>query len=216
MTRRGLRAERTTMRVIGITGGSGSGKSLLSRIFAEKGIVSLDTDAVYHYITDHAGACVEELTAAFGDKILNTDRSLNRRVLADIVFHNDAGRDGRVRLLGEITHKYVRRECTAWLRNQEKSHAAFAVLDVPLLFESGFDALCDITIAVLASRETRLARIVSRDGIPRERAEARISAQPDEAFYRARADYVLRNDGDMAAFRREAAALFCTLGIDAG
>jgi len=83
------------------------------------------------------------------------------------------------------------------------SDSKLIVLDVPLLFESGIDQLCDLTLAVLADREGSLARIMKRDGIDRPRAEARLNSQPHDDFYRARADLLLHNTGTLAQFEEK-------------
>jgi dephospho-CoA kinase len=196
------------VRVIGLTGPSGSGKGLFSSILAEKGIVSLDTDAVYHYITDHPGPCLSELVSAFGPTVVGENGGLSRKRLSEIVFAPDEHRSERLRLLNTITHKYVIRECEEWLSVQEKSGAAFAIIDAPLLFEAGLGERADVTVAVLAPRDVRIERISGRDGLSREEAERRTAAQKDDSYYRERADFILVNDGKASDFRLKVAD-FC-------
>ncbi len=191
------------MRVIGLTGASGSGKGLFSMILAEKGVVSLDTDLVYHYITDHPGPCLSELVLAFGSGIVGENGGLSRKNLAEIVFVPDERREERLHLLNSITHKYVIRECEEWLSVQEKSGAAFAVIDAPLLFESGLDVRADVTVAVIAPRDVRIERICKRDTLSVLEAVRRINAQKDDAYYRERADFILVNDGSESDFREK-------------
>ncbi len=189
------------MKVIGLTGPSGSGKGLFSRFLLESGIVSLDADTVYHYITDHGGPCLSELVFAFGKDIVGENGGLCRKKLAGIVFFPDEERSSRIRLLNEITHKYVIRECEEWLSVQERSGAEYAVIDAPLLFESGLDRRCDVTVAVLASKEVRIERICRRDGLLSSEAERRIDAQPDDGYYKQHADFILLNNGSESDFR---------------
>jgi dephospho-CoA kinase len=85
------------------------------------------------------------------------------------------------------------------------------VLDVPLLFESGMDKLCDITVAFIASKEIRLARIINRDGITKKAAEARIAAQPSNEYYKERADYVIENNGEEKELEKPLSDLFSSL-----
>lgn len=202
------------MLVIGLTGGSGCGKNAVARLLSEKGIGTLDTDALYHEMTAVDCECVRELAATFGETVLNLDGSLCRSRLAEIVFVPDDARDARIKLLGEVTHKYIREATVSWLDAQSKSGAMAAVIDAPVLFESGFDALCDTTVAVLASRETRLSRIQKRDGISAERAALRVDAQPSDSFYIHRADCVLRNDGDLASLANEVERWLLTLNLN--
>lgn len=195
------------MFVLGLTGGSGSGKSLLARLLAERGAAVLDADAVYHGITDHPSRCVEELAAAFGSSVLTPEGALDRAKLAPAVFCGGELQRSRLLRLNEITHRYVRAEFERLMHEHREMGCEFLVLDVPLLFEAGMDVLCDATLAVLASREVRIARITERDGIDRIRAEARIDAQPTDGFYTARASVTVRNDGDKAALEAEAERL---------
>lgn len=199
------------MLVIGLTGGSGCGKNAVARLLLEKGIETLDTDLLYHEMTSVSCECVRELAAAFGTEVLNGDGSLCRSRLAEIVFAPDDGRDARMKLLGDVTHKYIRKETESWLSAQKENGAVAAVIDAPVLFESGFDALCDTTVAMLASRDTRLSRIQKRDGISREKAALRIDAQPSDLFYIHRADCVFHNDGDLATLAKEVERFLSTL-----
>lgn len=192
------------MRVIGITGGSGSGKSRFAAFFAEKGIPTQDADVVYHEIVARRGDCLRELVAEYGSDILADDGSLSRKALAAIVFAPGDMRDFRVRRLSEITHKYVISEIDAFIRREAEKGTAIVLLDVPLLFQSGLSLRCDLTVAVLADRETRIRRIIARDGIDREAAKRRIDAQPSDDYYRLRADRIVYNDGDTATLSREA------------
>jgi len=191
------------MLVIGLTGGSGCGKNEVAKILFERGIATIDTDSVYHGLVSSDSECTRELARAFGDDILNADGSLLRSRLAEIVFFDDSERSSRMKLLGDITHRYIKVETEAFLQKEAEKAARFAVIDAPVLFESGFSDLCDTTLAVLASRKTRLMRIMARDGISEARAEARLDAQPNDDFYMSRADFVIHNDGDLAALAKE-------------
>ena len=199
------------MRVIGITGGSGSGKSRFAAFFAERGVPTLDADAVYHTIVAQRGACLDELVTEYGTGILAVDGSLSRPALAAIVFASDGMRHARVRRLSEITHKYVIREIDAFIGREAKKGTAVVLLDVPLLFQSGLSTRCDLTVAVLADRETRVRRIVERDGLDDEAAKRRIDAQPSDDYYRLRADRIVYNDGHAATLSLEADGIlsFC-------
>ncbi len=183
------------MKIIGLTGGSGCGKGVFAAILARRGIPSLDTDKVYHSLTDHDTPCVRELRQAFGDEIIAADGALSRKRLAEIVFFRDEKRAERQALLNRITHKYVKAECLQWLEKELLAGRRAVVLDVPLLFEAGLDEICDMTVAILAMRETRILRIMKRDGLSREAAEARIDAQPEDGYYITRADHCYYNDG---------------------
>ncbi len=190
------------MVVLGLTGPSGAGKGVVGDAFRAAGIPVLDTDAVYHEWICRPSPCTRELAKAFGDGILNEDGSVNRRRLASIVFCGTSEEEDRKKKLNAITHRYVLESCEVWLGDCEEHGARAAVIDAPLLIEAGLHTRCDRVLAVLAASETRLARIMVRDGIPYEAARARILAQPTDAFYREHAHFVFENDGAESEARR--------------
>ncbi len=184
------------MLTIGLTGPSGAGKGVVSAILAEYGIPSIDTDAVYHELLAPPSACLDELVVRFGASILNEDNTLNRKALAALVFA--PGREAELADLNRITHRHILTETRRRLASFEAAGRRAAVVDAPQLFESGFDAECDRILVVLAPYETRLSRILRRDGITKEQAIARLQAAHPDEFFRQRADAVLCNDGDVA------------------
>ncbi len=199
------------MLTIGLTGGSGSGKGEVAALFSEAGVPTLDTDAVYHGLVDHDTPCLRELCEAFGEDILKPDGGLSRQKLASIVFAPVEGQKDKAKLLGKITHKYVKDACFLWLQEQRKAGTAWVLLDVPLLFESGMNAICDVTVAVIADKAIREARICTRDDLTREAARERLAAQPDNEFYTARADFVIYNNGTLSALRKQTEELIQTI-----
>ncbi len=180
------------MTVIGLTGPTGAGKSVVADIFRENGALIIDTDRIAREIVEPQSTCLAALKSAFGKDILNPDGSLDRAALAKKAFASKESQQ----LLNSITHPAIIARSRDIL---SLSDAAVAVIDAPLLFESGMDTLCDVTVAVLAPKETRLSRIMKRDGIAEERALERINIQPDDEFYRSRATHTLINDGDTKA-----------------
>ena len=192
---------------IGLTGGSGSGKSTAACMFASCGAKIVDADAVYHSLVSAPSACVSELVLVFGEDILSPDGGLDRKKLAKLVFGSTPEAKASLRRLNEITHRYVRLECERLIDSYEQSGEETVVLDVPLLFESGFDRICDVTVAVLAPRPVRLARIMARDGIDEASAAARLASQPNDDFYRERAKFLLINDGGIEELRLQVLAV---------
>ena len=178
-------------RIIGVTGRSGCGKSLLSARLEQMGAQVLDADKIYAELLQTENPMTGMLNHRFPG--VWKDGVLDRKKLADIVFSDEQARLD----LNFITHSQVKAEMHY---RTVHSDSKLIVLDVPLLFESGIDRLCDVTLAVLADREGSLLRIMKRDGIDRPRAEARLNSQPDDAFYRARADLLLHNQGSLAEF----------------
>ena len=178
-------------RVMGVTGRSGSGKSLLSQQLEQIGAQVLDADKVYAQLLKTDNPMTRMLDHHFPG--VWKDGVLDRKKLADRVFSDPKA----LETLNFITHSQVKAQMHYTVAH---SDSKLIVLDVPLLFESGIDQLCDLTLAVLADREGSLARIMKRDGIDRNRAEARLNSQPDDGFYRERADLLLENKGDLAEF----------------
>ena len=183
------------MKIIGLTGQSGSGKGTLAALFFEAGIPVVDADAVYHELLIPPSPCLDELRAEFTDDILNPDGTLNRPALAALVFdHSDAAK-ARLRRLNEITHRYVTERTIALLDGYAVQGYKAAVIDAPLLIEAGLHQRCDRVIAVLADRDVRINRLMARDGLDREHVLARLDAQPDVSFYIAHADILVYNNG---------------------
>ena len=181
------------MALIGLCGGSGSGKGAVSRLLLSRGIPVVDADAVYHGLTSHMSECLVELVEAFGSDIVR-DGALDRAVLRGIVFSDSTKRT----LLNKISHKHVLSEIRREVQRYFADGAAHVVIDAPLLIESGLDKDCDVVVAVIADRNTRVERIVQRDGISRADAERRINSQIPDDHLRERADYIVFNDGSLA------------------
>lgn len=182
------------MKVVGLCGGSGSGKSEVCSILSSVGIPIIDADAIYHYITSAPGPCIDALRNAFGSGVINNG-SLDRKALAALVFGTpDSGK--LLVKLNSITHPFVLSEIENKIIELEEKKYAAVVVDIPLLFESGFDKRCDCTVAVLADTEKRISRIVNRDGISREVAFKRISSQIDNDELTRRTDFQIINNSD--------------------
>lgn len=189
-----------TVKVIGITGGTGAGKTTLLRALERRGALVLDCDALYHEMlrTDAALRC--DITTAFGD-VFTPDGGLDRERLGRIVF-GDAEALAR---LDTIIFSHLPRESA---RRMEESGAKLIALDAIKLMESGLAALCDLTVAVTAPEDVRVARIMARDGIGEDYARARVAAQRSEAWYRAQCDSVFENDYPTAEAAEQAAAAY--------
>ena len=185
--------------LIGLTGPTGSGKSEVSRVLAGPVI---DADELARRVVEPGFPCLQELVREFSEDILNEDGTLNRRQLARRAFATPED----TKLLNSITHPYIIDLTKRILMQLEQIREPVAVLDAPLLFESGMDGICDVTVAVVAPRERRLKRIMERDQLTEKQAEARMAAQQEEDFYASRASQVIRNDGDLEELRRQANA----------
>lgn len=195
------------MLIIGITGGSGCGKSAFARYLATSPAAILDADRIYHELTEAPSPCTEALAAEFGDEVLNADGSLCRKALAPLVFGNTPAHTERLERLNEITHRFVRAVFEERIEELRASGCSAVVLDVPLLFEAGMEYLCDHVVAVIADVSARLTRIMERDGLDEAGAHHRLAAQPPDTFYTDRADFVIYNDGNLDNLRAEAEGL---------
>ena len=184
------------MKVIGLCGGSGSGKSAVSRLFAKFNIPSIDTDQVYREITSQDSECMRALVSAFGASVKNSDGSLNREKMRELVFFGSDGTENRMKL-NKITHTFVLAETERRIEKYALEGKAAAIADVPLMFESGFDKKCDVLVAVIADDDIRISRIMQRDGISEDQARARIAVQLSSDDLSARVDYVIENNLDI-------------------
>ncbi len=182
------------MKVIGLTGPSGAGKGICCDYFSSQEIPCIDTDNVYHNLIKAPSPCTRELVNEFGESIINGRGGIDRKALAAIVF-SDMSRE-RAAVLNRITHKYVREKTSRLLDKYKMKHCRAVVVDAPLLFEAGFDEMCDFCIAVLAPYELRLQRIIKRDRLTVNAAEARLAAQKADDYYSSQARYTVINDAD--------------------
>lgn len=175
--------------VIGITGGSGAGKTTVSDEFRKRGIEIIDADKVARLIMEPNQPCLKETAEAFGADILNEDGSLQRKKLAKIVFSDPKSLD----ILNRITHKYI---TEYFLEKIKNSDADIIGIDGAVLFESGINRCCDFMIGVVAEEKERVKRIVKRDNISEEEAVMRINSQKKNEFYIENCDYLVYNDND--------------------
>jgi len=189
--------------IIGITGGTGCGKTTALQTIRDLGGVVIDCDALYHDLlrTDHS------MLSAIESRFPGTVKAgiLDRKALAAIVFSD---RQALLDLNG-ITHAAVRSATRALLQPQP----ALAAIDAIELFDGGLADDCDVTVAVTAPEEDRVQRLLGRDSITREQALQRIRAQKPESYFREKCDYILENNGTQAEFQEKCLAFFRKLTI---
>ena len=198
---------------LGLTGPSGSGKSSAARCFASMGVPVLDADAIYRDLLSEGGACVRELRHAFGNGIFK-DGQLDRKALAKIVFSK--GGEKKRLLLNSITHKHVALRTDMMADELAGMGFEYCIVDAPLLIEAGMHRGCDMTIAVLADKDIRRARIIARDSLTEEEADMRLSTQKDDLFYIANTDKVIYNNTDPSELQNECQRIAGQRGILGG
>lgn len=189
--------------IIGITGGTGCGKTTLLNLIRENGGTVLDCDAIYHRLLETDQALLNAIESHFPGVL--KDGCLDRKKLGAIVFSDKDALEA----LNRITHSAVAYEITRLL----SPAPPLAAIDAVALHTSGLAQLCDVTVAVTAPADARIARIIARDGISYEYARARISAQPSNEDFSSLCDYTLDNDDTEKHFRNKCLAFFSQLGI---
>lgn len=177
--------------VVGLTGPSGAGKSTVGGLLAQAGCAVIDCDGLTRGPAVYDESCLEELRAAFGEEAV-PGGVLDRKALARRAFSSEEGR----KRLGEITFPRILRRIRELTEEAERAGHTIIVLDAPTLFESGLDRSCGRILVVHAPEEERFLRVQKRDGLSRQEAILRFSAQREASFYTSRADYVVENGGD--------------------
>lgn len=180
-------------KIIGLTGPTGSGKGTVAKYLQTKGYKVIDADSIVRQVTSPNTVCLKTLCSAFGNEILNSDNSLNRKALAKIAFSTKEN----TQLLNDITHPFVYLQVLKLIGEYIESGHTNIVYDAPLLFESNGHIMCDYTLSVLCPVEKRMERIINRDNLTAEQAQSRINAQHNDEYYIKRSDYTLNNDKDL-------------------
>ena len=189
--------------ILGITGGTGCGKTTLLNVLRDLGGLVLDCDAIYHELLQTDRDLLAAIEARFPGTVQNG--VLQRKKLGNVVFSDEKA----LLDLNRITHGAVKAEVLRRLAEKPR----LAAIDAIGLIEGGLAELCDLTVAVTAPREARIRRLMARDGISAEYAEKRIDAQKDPSWYRENCDYVLENTGTEQEFVSKCLVFFHNCGI---
>jgi len=190
--------------VIGLTGGIGCGKSEAARYLKELGAAHLDADDISRELTAENGAALPEIRRVFGDGVFEANGALNRAELGRLVFSNEPAR----RALEGIIHPLVQRRMLEEMDAAAEAGAAVVILDVPLLFETGMDALCDETWVLYVDRDIQIQRVMARDGLSSQEAEERIDSQMPSEERNARASHAINTDQPIERTRAELEQLY--------
>jgi len=183
--------------IVGLTGGIGSGKSTVANMFARRGAIIIDTDAIAHAVVEPPSPLLGRIASAFGPEVIGPDNRLDRARLAQLIFADD---EKRTRL-NALMHPEILKRTLAQIGEQPSD--AIVIVVVPLLFETSFERNCQSVVAVLAPKDVRRRRLLERGGITEQDAEARMRAQLADEEYERRAGILVRNDRDLASLERE-------------
>lgn len=195
------------MKIIGITGPSGSGKSILGNFLANRGIPVINADELYHSLLIPPSRCLDKIRESFGDEVFNSDGTLNRPALSHVVFADKS----KLELLNSSVLSIVIEEAEKLIAEFARSGKKIVAMDAPTLIESGFDKKCDLVISVISDPSTRAKRIAERDSISDSAAAERIGAQQNDDFYKKHSDVVIINDEDLASFLEQADKIYAEI-----
>lgn len=178
------------MKIIGITGNSGSGKSTISKLISKNYEAKIiDADKIAKEMTKNNGEYLQAIRQAFGNDVIKNNE-LDRKKLADIVFLNRTEKEK----LDSLTFEYVVEKIKKELEANQNLDYQYIILDVPLLFESKLDKLCDYTIGVIAPKTEKIKRICKRDKLSKEKALQRLNSQPNDEFFTKNCNTVINNE----------------------
>ena len=193
---------------LGLTGGIASGKSTADDFFKKKNIPIIDSDLIAHKIMEVGQAGYQAVVDYFGSKILTDNQTINRRKLGEIVFNDQAKLKKLNSLTHPLVHQEIKRQMEQYRLNQEK----LVVIDVPLLFESGFESLCDGVLVISISPELQLKRLMKRNNFTEKEALSRINNQMPLKKKKKRATYVVANTGTINDLEKKLSDLLQKIG----
>ena len=178
--------------ILGVTGGIGSGKSTVSSILRERGVLVLDADGISRKVTEADGLAIENIREVFGNRAINNDNSLNRKYMASIVFNDNTKLD----MLSSIIHKYVFEYMNNVIAEERNKGTKAIVLDVPIPVKNGFVSICNRIWVVTCDEDVRIQRLLKR-GMTEDDARRRISVQMTDDEYRAIGNSEIDNSGTL-------------------
>ncbi|WP_077619038.1 dephospho-CoA kinase [Bacillus sinesaloumensis] len=197
---------------IGLTGGIASGKSTVSQMFNEAGIVIIDADVIARKVVEVGEEAYKQIVQSFGEDILLPDKTIDRPKLGSVVFFSEEKR----LLLNSIVHPAVRKQMLKEKEEHELNGEDLIIMDIPLLFESKLTSLVDKTLLVYVNYETQLSRLMSRNRLNKEDAEARIKSQMPLNEKVTLADAVVDNNGTIEDTRKQLQEVCEKWGIQLG
>ena len=195
------------MKILGLTGQSGAGKTLFATELVKKGYPCVNADELYHTMLQPPSLVLDAIRREFGDGVITECGELDRRALAREVFSDKE----KLSLLNATVLPIVANRIREIAKAEAKKGVSLLIVDAPTLFESGFYADCDLTVAFIAPAELRIMRIAERDGLSLEDATLRTKAQKSDEFYIKRADRIIINNGNISDLSKKASDLLAEL-----
>lgn len=192
------------MLTVGLTGGISSGKSTITSWFLEKGIIVLDADEIVRQLQKPGSPLLNDLAREFGSNVILETGELARDVLGSIIFHDEVAKQK----LNDMIHPLVKKKLVEGIEQAKACGEQLVILDVPLLFESGFESLVDETLVIYVSRDIQVKRLMQRDQIDEDYALAKINSQMSLEKKRDRADYVINNEHSIRELRTQFEQMF--------
>ena len=182
------------MKIIGITGGVGAGKSTVLDYLREQfHAYVIQADQVGHQVMEPGEICYSQVIALFGEHILKKDKTIDRKAVSDVVFGNEE----KLKKLNGIIHPAVRQSILEEIQFQKEKKTAIVVVEAALLLEEHYEKFCDKVWYVHTDREIRISRLMENRGYSREKSESIISSQAPDEYFAKHADYIIRNNGDI-------------------
>ncbi len=182
------------MKIIGITGGVGAGKSTVLDYLREQfHAYVIQADQVGHQVMEPGEICYSQVIALFGEHILKKDNTIDRKAVSDVVFGNEE----KLKKLNGIIHPAVRQSVLEGIQLQKEKKTAIVVVEAALLLEEHYEKFCDKVWYVHTDREIRISRLMENRGYSREKSESIISSQAPDEYFAKHADYIIRNNGDI-------------------
>lgn len=186
------------MKIIGVTGSSGAGKTSACSILKHKyNVYIIDADEVARGLSKKGNSYLQAIVNCFGQEILDKNGELKRKELAKLIYEQEEKRNA----LNNLTFVYVVEEIKK--RIIELAHVKMVAIDAALLFESGLNKICDTTIGLVSTEEDKIERICKRDGISEEMAKKRLAIQMTDEEVKKRVNHVITNDGNEITLEKE-------------
>ena len=184
------------MKIIGITGGVGAGKStILDYLSREHNAYVIQADKAGHLVMEPDGLCYEQVIALFGRQVIKNDKTIDRKMVSDVVFGNELMRQS----LDDIIHPAVKAYILEEIRKQKQAGCKLLIVEAALLLEEHYEEFCDTVWYIHTDAEIRIQRLMESRGYTRAKAESIIARQASEEFFRTHTDYVVTNNGNLEA-----------------